>query len=274
MAEDKDKKEGNGLSLNNPADGWGEEEEQTSGAPRWMATFADMVTLLMCFFVLLFAMSSTQQDSFKELVESLKSALGVANVPEAGTREGLIMPDSPLDEEKTGGVSDEQVESMVQKEVEEIVNDINELIMFNKLGGMVNVKQDEMGVTISVSDVVLFSPGQASMNEDGLNVMAKVAKVLVQFPYRIKISGHTDNIPIHTEKFASNWELSANRACDVVRFLLKQGMDPKKLIAEGYAEYRPVAPNTSAFGRSKNRRVEINYERREIGEKLEKRIQY
>lgn len=241
-------------------------EEKKAGAPAWMATFADMVTLLMCFFVLLFAMSSTQQESFKELVESLKSALGVQQVPEAGTREGLIMHKIPAEEEKKEDEGDavDEAGGMVQKELDEIVSDVRELIMFNQLGGMVKVEGDEMGAKITISDVLLFPPGEAKMSRGGLQVMKKIANILSQFRYQIRIEGHTDNTPINTARFPSNWELSADRACEVVRFLITQGINPSLVSAVGFAEFRPVATNDTAEGRAENRRVEVIYERQSI----------
>lgn len=262
---------GAGQALPAPPDDDDESEGGGGGAPGWMATFADLVTLLMCFFVLLFAMSSTQQESFKELVQSLKSALGVQQVPEAGTREGLMMPvpEAPEEasEEKKSEAVDE-VGAMVQKEVDEIVSNVRELIMFNQLGGMVKVDGDERGATITISDVILFPPGESTMNQDGLNIMKKIATVLAQFNYHIKIAGHTDNTPIHTAEYPSNWELSANRACEVVRFLADSGIDPAQMSAEGYAEFKPIAQNTTPESRAQNRRVEIVYERRQIEETI------
>lgn len=245
-------------------------EEEGGGLPGWMATFADLVTLLMCFFVLMFAMSTIQEETFKELVQSLKSALGVQQVPETGTREGLIMPSTPSEEpskEKDDSAMDE-IGGMVQKEVEEIVSDVKELVMFNKLGGNVKVEENDDGAVITISDVLLFKPGAGSMNEKGLPVMAKIAKVLKQFSYPIKVSGHTDDIPIKTEKFPSNWELSATRASDVVRFLITQGVDPALISAEGRAEFAPLTNNKTAKNRARNRRVEIVYERGSIAKSI------
>lgn len=248
-------------------------EEERGGLPGWMATFADLVTLLMCFFVLMFAMSTIQEETFKELVQSLKSALGVQQVPETGTREGLIMPSTPSDDsdKPKDDTAMDEIGGMVQKEVEEIVSDVKELVMFNKLGGNVKVEESDEGAVITISDVLLFRPGAGAMNEKGLPVMAKIAKVLKQFSYPIKVAGHTDNIPIQTEKFPSNWELSANRASDVVRFLIKQGINPALISAEGHAEFSPIASNKTAKGRSRNRRVEIVYERGGIAKSIEGR---
>ncbi len=241
--------------------------EVNEGLPGWMGTFADLVTLLMCFFVLLFAMSTTQEESFKELVKSLQSALGVQQLPEAGTREGLIMKNIPDLEPKTEAV--DELGGMVQKEVDQIISDVRELIMFNQLGGMVRVHENEDGAVISISDMILFPAGKVTLGAEGLEIMGKVAKVLTQFAYQIKVAGHTDNTPIRTSRFPSNWELSANRAADVVRFLIKRGVDPTLLAAVGYGSQRPVATNDTAEGRGQNRRVEIIYERNNIAKTME-----
>lgn len=264
MAEDsKEAEESGGLSPPVQKSG---DDDGGGGAPGWMATFADLVTLLMCFFVLLFAMSTTQQETFKELVLSLKTALGVQELPEAGTREGLIFQSEPVESKDQEAV--DELGGLVQKEVEDIVSDVTELIMFNKLAGMVKVEENESGAKITIADLVLFGSGETKMSPSGLDIMKKVSKVLAQFHYPIKIVGHTDNSPIKTGKIPSNWELSANRACDVVRFLVANGIKPSYLTAEGRAQYQPIATNTTKAGRAKNRRVEIIYERQNIAETL------
>ena len=242
------------------------QEESGEEGEGWLATYADMVTLLLCFFVLLFSISSTEMEKFEQLVQSLRSALGKQNVPEAGTREGLKMIQRQTDEVKPNAV--DELGGMVQKEIDKIVSEVKEFVMFNKLGGKVRVEGDEMGARITISDVVLFPPGNARMTPEGLKVMKDLTEILKQFSYHIKVTGHTDNVPIHNEKYASNWELSANRACEVVRFLIDQGIPPEMLSAEGFAEYRPIASNDTPEGRAKNRRVEIMYERRYIAEKM------
>ncbi len=221
----------------------------------WMATFADMVTLLMCFFILLFAMSTTQEETFKELIQSLRSALGVQEVPLTGTREALRMLDRP--EEKKESHAVDEMGGMIKKEVDNIVADVKELIMFNTLQGMVNVKESDEGAIITISDTVLFNPGQADMSKKGYKILKKVSQVLSQFPYPIKIAGHTDNIPIKTTKYDSNWELSSARASKIVRYLISQKIDPTLLSAEGFAEFRPVTTNDTKKGRAKNRRIEF-----------------
>jgi len=235
------------------------------GAPAWMATFADLVTLLMCFFVLLFAMSTTQQETFKELVKSMKSALGVQQIPEAGTREGLTMhevPPEPSESDEAEAV--DELGAMVQKEIDEILSDVRELIMFNRLGGMVKVQESDIGPVITISDVLVFQKGEADMSKEGLYILKQVAEILKQFAYHIKVAGHTDSTPIYSSRYESNWELSSSRASKIVRFLEDQGIDPKNLSAIGYAHYKPIATNDTEDGRAQNRRVEIYYERNDM----------
>ena len=238
--------------------------EKEDGAG-WLLTYSDTVTLLLCFFVLLFAMSSVKMESFEQLVKSLNTAIGKQHVPEEGTREGLVMYDKPA-EKKPHAV--DELGGMVQKELENIVSEVREFVMFNNLGGKVRVEDNGIGATITISDMVLFSSGETKMTSGGLEIMKKLSDVLRQFSYHVKIEGHTDSIPIRNERHESNWELSANRACEIVRFLIEQGIDPKLLSAEGHAEYSPVAENDTPEGRAINRRVGIVYERRYIEEKI------
>ncbi len=251
------------LRLAPDEDGDDNKDSSRGMAPGWMATFADMMTLLLCFFVLLFAMSTTQQETYKELVQSLRSALGAQTVPEAGTREGLTMRAVPSEEPSENQAIDE-LGGMIEKEMEEIVSEIRELVLFNKLGGEVSVVKSEAGVVITMSDLLLFEPGGATLSEKGRDILAKVSDVISKLAYQVKIKGHTDNSPISTEKYPSNWELSSARASTVVRILVSEGVNPKYVSAEGYAHYQPIATNDTAEGRRRNRRVEIVYERDSI----------
>ncbi|MCG8566297.1 MAG: flagellar motor protein MotB [Desulfobacterales bacterium] len=230
------------------------------GAPGWMATFADLVTLLMCFFVLLFAMSTTQQETYKELVKSLRSALGAQAVPESGTREGLTMHAVPSEEPAESQQIDE-LGGMIEKEMDEIVSEVRELVMFNKLGGEVSVTKTEDGVVITMSDLLLFDEGGTRLAPKGMDILMKVASVLSKLAYQVKIKGHTDSSPISSSQYPSNWELSSARASTVVRILVDNGVPPRYISAEGYAHYHPVATNDTPQGRARNRRVEIVYER-------------
>lgn len=261
MADDRGSTEAEDeIKLASPEEGG---KKKAKGSPPWMATFADLVTLLMCFFVLLFAMSTTQQETYKELVKSLRSALGAQAVPESGTREGLTMHAVPSEEPSENQAIDE-LGGMIEKEMEEIVSEVRELVLFNKLGGEVSVTKTEDGVVITLSDLLLFRKGGTTLSPKGEDILKKVAFVLRKMAYHVKIKGHTDNSPINSNMYPSNWELSSVRASTVVRLLVANGVPPQYISAEGYSQYHPVATNDTERGRSYNRRVEIVYERDSI----------
>jgi chemotaxis protein MotB len=158
----------------------------------------------------------------------------------------------------------DELGGMIEKELEEIVSEVRELVLFNKLGGEVSVTKTEDGVVITMSDLLLFAQGGARLSDKGHDILQKVASVLSKLAYRVKIKGHTDSEPISSNHYPSNWELSSARASTVVRLLIQNGVSPKYVSAEGYAQYHPVATNDTARGRARNRRVEIVYERDSI----------
>ncbi|MFQ5717776.1 MAG: flagellar motor protein MotB, partial [Nitrospinales bacterium] len=185
---------------------------------------------------------------------------------EAGTREGLDVIKDLLAETAVIGV--DEVGSMVAKEIEDIASDVEEFVYKNKLAGLVEVSSDERGAVITVSDTVLFPPGAAKVSKPGQNVLKRVFDLLRQFNYDVKIEGHTDDVPIATEQYPSNWELSAARAAQVARMLVKEGFPPEKLSVEGFAEFHPKVPNNSANNRAVNRRIEIVYQRGSIKKRM------
>ncbi len=241
-----------------------EEDPPPEGAPAWMATYGDMVTLLFAFFVLLFAMGSPEKAKFLEVQQSLTTAFGTLGLIDAGTPTEEDENDPPPD------VEQKKMTSIVKKQMEEIEQDVKDLITYNNLQGKVKVATNESGVTISISDVLLFSAGQARLSRQGAKNLKKLATMLSRFSYPLMVTGHTDNRPIRTAQFPSNWELSGLRACEVVRKLIDYGVDPKYLAPVGYAQYKQIAPNTSARGRAQNRRVEITFEKQKI---IESRFQ-
>lgn len=229
----------------------------------WLATYSDLVTLLFAFFVLLFAMSSVEEEKFEQLKKTLQEAVGKQNVPEAGTREGLSMRD--VEAESQPDAVDE-LGGMIQKQKQdELVSEIKEFILVNDLGGKVSVTNSDKGAVITLSDMLLFMPGDAEIISEGENIMEKLTKILAQFRYKVRIVGHTDNVPVSKgNKYKDNWELSAARACDVVDILIREGVDPIFLTASGRASVEPIASNDTPEGRARNRRVEIIYERNRI----------
>ncbi len=242
-------------------------EEGSGGAPAWVTTFADLVTLLMVFFILLFAMGTIEDEKWRQIKESLREALGTAQIPEAGTRQGLDVIQSQIQEEASIKAIDE-VGAMVAKEIEEIASEVEEFVYKNKLAGQVEVSSDERGAVITISDVVLFPPGSSGITPEGARVIRQIFALLKQFHYNVKIEGHTDDTPIHTDQYPSNWELSASRAARVARMFIQEGFSPNRLTIEGFAQYRPKVPNTNPKNRAINRRIEIVYQRGSIKKRM------
>jgi chemotaxis protein MotB len=241
------------------------DEESRSMAP-WIITFADMVTLLMVFFILLFAIGTIEQEKWREIKESLREALGADTVEQLGTRQGLDVLKTQVDEQTVHAV--DEVGAMVNREMEDIITEVEEFVFKNKLAGEVRVSSDERGAVITISDVVLFPPGSAEMTPKGRTTLRQVFDLLKQFNYNVKVEGHTDNIPIHTLRYPSNWELSASRAAEVAHMLIDDGFPPERLSVEGFAEFRPKVPNTSAENRAINRRIEVVYQRGSIRKRM------
>ncbi|TDJ51104.1 MAG: flagellar motor protein [Nitrospina sp.] len=247
------------------------EFEESRGVPPWIITFADMVTLLMVFFILLFAIGNVEQEKWRDIKESLREALGADSIEELGTRQGLdvVKQIQTQVDEKTVYAVDE-VGAMVNREMEDIISEVEEFVFKNKLSGEVRVSSDPRGAVITISDVVLFPPGSAEMTPQGRKTLRQVFDVLKQFQYNVKIEGHTDNTPIHTLRYPSNWELSAFRASEVAHMMIDDGFPPERLSVEGFAEFRPKVPNTSAENRAINRRIEVVYQRGSIRQRMVK----
>ena len=260
MAEKKDPKK---EKKKEPEEEEEDDHECPEGSPAWVMTFADLVTLLMVFFILLFAMGSIEEEKWKQIKSSMRDALGQEKIPEAGIREGLdVIKEQVLDETTVHAV--DEVGAMVAKEVEEIASEVEEFVFKNKLAGKVEVSSDERGAIVTLSDTVMFPPGKSRMTYTGDEIIKQVFDILKQFSYQVKIEGHTDNVPMNTQQYPSNWELSAARAAEVARKLVKAGFNPTNLSIEAFAQYRPKVPNDSRQGRATNRRIEIVYQRGSI----------
>lgn len=230
--------------------------EEFDGAPAWVVSYSDMVTLLLVFFILLFAIGETEQEKFERVVISLRDALRGAKPMEnqvySGNQDYEFQSIEP-------NVSRDELELLaaVKEEMDKIISDLQNLIEVNSLEGQITAEMTARGAIITISNVAVFPIGKAQLTRSGQTTINNIALILKQFPYKIKIEGHTDNTPINTAEFPSNWELSTRRASEIVRYLIRMGIPPDQLSAEGFAEYRPVASNFDAEGRSKNRRVEL-----------------
>ncbi len=225
------------------------EPEKKPNHERWLITYADLITLLMIFFVLLYTISNINSRKFAQLAASMSEAL-------LGQNSGYFIGDAPgplLIQDTTAAGGKNELANM-QKAKEEI----EKYIESQGLKGKVEVSQEERGLVISLKEALLFNKGSADITPPAREVILKVGQVLSKLPNNVRIEGHTCDLPIHTARFPSNWELSTARATNVVKFLITEvGMKPEKLSATGYGEFRPVVPNTSEANRARNRRVDI-----------------
>lgn len=218
-----------------------------AGMMRWLLTYADLITLMMAFFVIMYAMSKADVAKFN----SLKNSLAVAFRTE-GTASSLIYTQQgtqPVEQAMTmdGSKETEDFQDIIRK-VQANVKDQRQIAFI----------VDERGLTIRFLDNVLFDLGQAELRQDSLTMLDAVGAALKNTPRYIRVEGHADNLPINTVQFPSNWELSASRSIAVTRYLIgKHGADPRRLASLGYGEYRPLYPNTSEENRAKNRRVDV-----------------
>lgn len=206
-----------------------------------MVSYADFVTLLFCFFTAMYAISNIDTSKLGKFVDSMRSAFNVE-----GARGNAV---SVIEGVQIFIPADVEVESNVKDILGTLVTDSK---------GSIDIKRDERGVVISVADKYFFESGTAGLKEGSREVLDKIASALLQHPNMIRVEGHTDNIPIHNGTFPSNWELSASRAINVVKYFIDHhNMKPERISAIGYSENRPVATNDAPEGRAKNRRVDI-----------------
>lgn len=236
-----------------------EREEVEEGAPLWMATFSDLATLLLTFFVLMLSFANLDVKNFKTAMGSVRDALGV-DVPTPGDFAAMsgdpivLSPHPPgvsaitiMDLKRLAQAAEDAVEKMVEE---------------RELEDQVEVVGTAKGIILRTRDNVLFNPGSDEVETRGREVLELVADLLESFEGELEIQGHTDDIPIHTGRFRSNWELSSARATSVLRDLQSDhGVPVDKMHVAGYADTRPVKPPPhTAASRALNRRVEFVFE--------------
>ena len=222
----------------------GKKCECPAGAPKWMVTFGDLMSLLLCFFVLLLSFSTMDPAMYKEVSGSLKDAFGVQKeVISYGIPKGIDVVSRDFNPIFSVDVVLEKIKSTLRLEL---------------LKGEIQVEALKDRVILRLNDDVTFAPGSAHLKPEALPILDKVREVIQAVPGEILVAGHTDNTPIHTAQFPSNWALSAARAATVVDVLLAPGTISKRRIAAvGYGDSRPRVPNDTPEHRRMNRRVEI-----------------
>lgn len=224
---------------------------------RWLITYADLITLLLIFFVVLFTFSNIDAQKFAGMAESLSKALGGSSGMVLEGAGPSIISGAPISQDRIESrfaVASETEEMQLQKIKEQIEKYAKE----QGLAGRATANIEERGVVVSIQDTALFLLGSADLTPQAREIVRKVGQILLTTPNYIRVEGHTCNLPIHTARFPSNWELSVARATSVVQELLHAAnFPPERLSASGYGEYRPVAPNDSEANRQQNRRVDF-----------------
>lgn len=218
-----------------------------------MVTYSDMVTLLLAFFVLLLSFSTIDAGKFDDAVLSMRGAFGILQRSPALDNATMRNPGADMTLQRPGVfVPDLAQITSVYDRVRAAIAELDDG------AGVTADIVENRGLVIRFDDNVLFDSGQALLRPDGLAILNKLAPILADIPNPIRVEGHTDNVPINTFRYPSNWELSTARAGAVIRYFIEEhGLDPNQMSAMGFAEFRPVADNATAAGRQRNRRVEI-----------------
>ena len=233
------------------------------GGAGWLVTYGDLMTLLLCFFVLLYAMSNVDEEKFKAFSESLKEALlgnpGSTIFDNLATPEEGLTGDPVQQEAVVEGEMDleeEFVENVWTGEAaEEAYESLNEYFEEQGLSSEVKLELVDEGLLLDVKETVLFDMGEATIKSESLKVLNKLGTFFEKFDQEIRVVGHTDNVPITTEKYPSNWELAAARSCAIVRYYTNKNFDSKQMMCLSHGESQPIASNKTEEGRAQNRRV-------------------
>ncbi len=223
-------------------------EEKEANNERWLLTYSDLITLLMIFFVVLYAGSNINASKYKALSDSFKVALG-------GGKSIIGNDNSPDISENTPPINTKVSE---EKSFENLKKSVDNYIENSNLKFNVSTAIEERGLVISLKDSLIFDSGKANIKPESKVKLVELGRILSGMDNYMRVEGHTDNIPINNNEFKSNWQLSVIRATNVTEMLIdKCNISPKRLSAVGYGEYRPIGDNKTEQGRSKNRRVDL-----------------
>jgi len=252
-----------------------------SGSPGWLMTYADLMTLLLVFFVLLFSMSNLEKERFADAMRSFQTAFQRAvsgapnslvplehNVP---TTDSTDITDTILETPEERPQSDQDSDAdqearALELEWQQLTRDMQRAFELMQMQDAVEIGAPKDGkLSLRVKGAALFGSGSAEFNRAMLPMLDALLETLVINPgYKLEIQGHTDDIPISTAQFPSNWELSAVRATTVLRYMVDAGINPKRLTATGYGSSIPLVPNISSENRAINRRIEFVLEKRAV----------
>jgi len=227
--------------------------EEHENHERWLVSYADFITLLFAFFVVMYSISSINEGKYKILSETLT---GVFSQPERSIKPIPVGDERPRTTEPDNSMVDEaSTEQIAASTLQNIADSIRDAFGGLLQSDQLKVRGNELWIEIELSSGLLFPSGDALPNDMAFEIIEKIAKILAPYGNPVHVEGFTDNQPIRTAQFPTNWELSAARAASIVRMLAMDGVDPSRMAAVGYGEFQPVADNATAEGRARNRRV-------------------
>lgn len=253
-------------------------QEEHVNHERWLVSYADFITLLFAFFVVMYAVSSVNEGKYRVLSDTLEAAFDPAGTFEEEQRSmtpiqiGEVSQtdrndDIQLQKEAMNALEQEASDmprvdiidteqlNRTMQAVETMANELEDALSPQIESDLVNIKRNDLWLEIEIKSSLLFNSGSAKISRQAIPVIRDITRILKPFPNKIHVEGFTDNVPISNPVFPSNWELSASRAASVVRLLADTGMNPVNMAAIGYGEFRPIADNNTREGRIKNRRV-------------------
>ncbi len=241
--------------------------EEHENHERWLVSYADFITLLFAFFVVMYSLSSVNEGKYRVLSDSLVSAFRSVNINTRGQQVApsaaapapaqalpQIKPKPPV---SPAQAREEERKRQAREKMRDMARDIKEVLAPLVKEGKVSVTEGLKGITVEINASVLFPVGEARLQPAAVKALRAVAEVAATADFPITVEGHTDPTPIATTQFPSNWELSGARASSVVRLFIESGVAPQRLTAIGYGEQRPVAGNDTPEGKARNRRVAI-----------------
>ena len=240
------------------------EAPQEEGAPAWMNTYGDMVTLLLTFFVLLFSFSTVDAQKWKAIVESFTGKnpdeITVELTPDPDfTFEDVVFP--PMNTPEPVPSADDTDGAQMERLFNELYRKVKNHIKINGLEYALDVTKDNDLIIIRITDTALFDSGHDKIREEAISLLDSIVTLFDEYDEAIsliQIEGHTDNVPIRSARFQSNWDLSTSRAVSVLQYCIENSaLSPMKYAASGYGEYHPIAENTTEEGKAKNRRVDF-----------------
>ena len=245
-----------------------EEEREKDNNERWLLTYSDMITLLLVLFIMMYTISTVDTKKFQAISQQLNVMLGdsgrVSSINIPGSNSEVLdsfyqTPEVSASASRSPSKSPSRSPSQAKLpgSRENIESKLEELVNSSGLGKVVTIQSEKRGVVVSFQEALLFPSGSADINSKGKAVLEKIAAIIKSVDNYISVEGSTDNVPMNSYRFPSNWELASQRAINVLKQIVRYGVDPRRISATSYGEYRPVVKNTSDKNKARNRRVDI-----------------